>query len=172
VIRRIAAIGLKFSEFEFTAWSLFLSLFVYVPFSLTTGLNNLDVIRDQLFNPFNFILLIVYTLLVGSAIGLALKPFRKGIRLGDTWERVAAGLFAMGSGWAIVYTENGSEYKGKVHMMGIEENPREILLRNPVWIVRNETHDVIKEIAMGTEILFTEKDVRRIVLFDNIPDRF
>src|SRR5437867_3169502 len=80
---------------------------IYVPFSLSTGLANLDDIRDRLFVPGNFVLLIVYTILGGLFIGAGLLPFRRGLKLGDAWERVASTLYAIKGGWAIVYTDTG-----------------------------------------------------------------
>jgi hypothetical protein len=141
---------------------------IYLPFSLTTGLNNIDAIRDQIFIPGTLGILMVYTLLVAGGIGAVLKRFvRQGFELGDPWERVASSLEKHHGGYALVIGKD-SEYIGRVHIMGVEENHREILLKDPIWIIRNAKHDVEHQVSMGKELLFTESDIQRIVLFEEI----
>ena len=167
---RIAAIRRRFSELEFTVWSLFLSLIIYVPFSLTTGINDLDQIRDKIFFPGNFVLLMVYTLLTGIVLGAILKNFRPGMLLGDPWNIAFDRVTRRGGKFVIIYTESGLEYKGFVHLSGAEQDSKELSIKYPKLILRDKDWNIVDEIAMGKEILFTERDIRRVLFFEKLDE--
>ena len=71
----------------------------------------------------------------------------------------------------MVYTDNNLEYKGMMNYAGLctEGEQREVILSNPKLILRDKDWNVLDEVEMGKEVLFTEKDVRRILFFDQIP---
>lgn len=169
LIRRIATMGQKFSDFEMTVWSIFLSLIVYVPFSFFTGLTSLDAIRDQIFLPQSFMFLIVFTLGVGVIPGAALRLFRKGITVGTTWDLVVQKVRQRKGGYVLVYTEDGSEYKGKLHYVGSGEevSRSSLIIENPKLVRRDKDWVVIEEIEMGGEMLFTNNDIRRVLFFES-----
>lgn len=50
IITKISVIEQKFSDFETTIWSIFLSLFIYIPFSFLIGVSSIDAIRDDKMN--------------------------------------------------------------------------------------------------------------------------
>ena len=62
----------------------------------------------------------------------------------------------------LVYTNDGEEYLGTLHHNSGSEQPREVTLRNPTKILRLENGE-IDEKEWGKEILFPEKDIKRIV---------
>jgi len=168
VTRRISAIERKFSDLEFTVWSIFFSLLIYVPFSLSTGLNNLEAIRDGIFLPWNFVLLIIYTMVVGTALGFAMKPFRKGIHIGSSWDLAVKKMGRKENVFIIVYTESGQEYKGLLHYADFGEGKKGLIMKNPKLILRGQNWNVLDEVEVGREILFSEKDVRRVLFFDEL----
>lgn len=167
---RISAIRRRFSDIEFTVWSLFLSLIIYVPFSLTTGISDLDQIRDKIFFPGNFVLLMIYTALAGIVLGGILRKFRPGMMLGDPWNIIFDRVTRKGGKFAIIYTENGLEYKGFIHLSGAEQDNKELSIKYPKLILRDKDWNIANEIPMGKEILFTEKDIRRVLFFEKLDD--
>ncbi|GAI26937.1 unnamed protein product, partial [marine sediment metagenome] len=60
-------------------------------------------------------------------------------------------------GYVIVYTHDGSEYKGELHFAGIELDPKELVIKNPKLIIRDKNLRVLKEIEIGKEILHRNK---------------
>ena len=166
--RRISAIGRKFSDLEITVWSIFFSLLIYIPFSLWTGLDNLDAIRDGIFSPRNFLRLIICTVAAGAVLGSVMKLFRRGILAGSSWDLAVEKMRQKKGGFVIVYTENGLEYKGLLHYAGVAETARELIVRKPKLILRDKDWNVLDEIEMGAEILFTEKDIRRVLFYDEL----
>ena len=172
IARKLSAMTRKFSDLEITIWSIFLSLVGYVPFSLTTGLNTIDSIRDSVLIPANFVILIGYNVLVGIALGYSLKRWRGGaIVSGEVWDHAMREVIKIGGAYAMVYTDNNLEYKGMMNYAGLctEGEQREVILSNPKLILRDKDWNVLDEVEMGKEVLFTEKDVRRILFFDQIP---
>ena len=70
--------------------------------------------------------------------------------------------------YVLVYTQDGLEYKGQLHYSGGRETPHDLTIRHPKLIVRDEKWKVLREIRMGNEILFNEKDIKRIVFFRKV----
>lgn len=159
LIRYLSAVGRKFSDLETTIWSVFLSFVIYVPLSITIGVSDLDAIRDKIFQPANFLVLMGYTLLVGAVSGVVVRGLRPGMLRGDAWNTAFSRVTRRGGEYAIIYTDNGLEYKGIVHLSGAEEDSKELSLKMPKLILRDPSWKVQDEIPMGEEILFTEKDV-------------
>lgn len=161
----ISIIERKLSDFETVVWSLFISLLIYTVFSAITGISDVDSIRDGIFLPNNLMLILGLSLTFGFLPGVLLRyGFRKRIVRGDCWNVCMARVKSKKSPWVIVYTEKGLEYKGRLHIFGTEgEHPRELVIEKPKLIQRNNEGKVLKEIKMGSEILFLQKDIRRIV---------
>jgi hypothetical protein len=154
-----------------TVWSVFLSLVGYIPFSLVTGLNNLDSITNGIFLPWNFLFLLSCNLLVGVLTGVILKRyFRKGHVAGSAWDHTFGWVTRIGQegGLMMVYTNDGLEYKGELHMAGTDQERRDVVMRKPKLILRDKDWNIKNEIEMGKEILFVEGDIRRVVFFDDL----
>ena len=165
LVRLISAIGRKFSDLETTIWSLFGSIIVYVSYSLITGVTTIDAIRTNILLPTHLGLIVTLALLIGGILGGLIKfCFRRNVVLGSCWDIMASKMASKG-GWAIVYTDSGQEYLGKVHYFGIGEEPKEITLRDPLLILRDGSWNVLDKIPMGKEVLFRDEDVKRILFF-------
>ena len=80
---------------------------------------------------------------------------------GECWDVFSERLGK--NAYVIVYTEDGFEYRGWIHYMGTSEGKSEIILGEPILIVRKNNWKVLDEIDMGKELLFTEKDIKRII---------
>ncbi len=103
--------------------------------------------------------------------GVILKRFfRKGMTAGTAWDHSFGGVSKdeQEGGYFMVYTNDGLEYKGELHMAGAEHERRDVVMRNPKLILRDKGWNVKDEIEVGKEILFVEGDIRRIVFFDEL----
>jgi len=169
LFKRISVIEKRFSDLETTIWSLFSSLVIIMFFGLITGINSIDTIRDRVFLPEHLMQIILLAILLGAIPGLIIKfTIRKGIYPGDCWELVMEKIGKRG-GYVIVYTGDGLEYKGILHYYtGRGEGKKELTIRKPKLILRGKNWNVIEEIEVGKEILFTEKDVKRVVFFREV----
>ncbi len=168
IFQYLAIVERKIPEFEMTVWSLFFSLGVYAFFSFITGINDLEIIKENIFQPLYLFFLLGISLGFGAIIGVLTRCiFGKQIIPKDCWYLFQEKLGESGA-YVIIYTQNGLEYKGKLHYSGREEAPKDVIIHNPKLILRNKNWNVIEEIEMGNELLFTEKDIARILFFKDI----
>ena len=171
VAKRFAAVGKKFSDFEKTILSVFLSLVDYVPFTFLTGLDSLETIRDGILEPVNLGILVAIAGGVGLGVGLAFKQiFNKDIQLGDAWDKAFEFTAKAGGSWVIVYTKLNREYKGIASFVGrAEDGSKELVIKLPREICRDDDGMIISEMGIGKEMLFTESDIARISFFTEFP---
>lgn len=168
LLRWLAILEKKLSEYQLILWSLVFSLFIYAIFSWHTGINDIDSIRDNILIPENLAEILALGLTFGAVPGLIVRlTFRRHFVRGDCWE-ASLKLASKKGSWVIVCTKDGHEYKGILHYSGGGDSPREISIRRPKLILRDKKLKVSKEVKMGKEILFQEKDVQRIVFFKEV----
>jgi hypothetical protein len=104
----------------------------------------------------------------GAVTGLIARfTFRRHFVRGDCWE-ASMKLASKKGSWVIICTKDGYEYKGILHYSGGGDSPREISIRRPKLILRDNKSKVSKEVKMGKEVLFQEKDIQRIVFFKEV----
>jgi hypothetical protein len=162
IIRRLAIVEREFSELEITLWSLFLSLVIYVPFSLIVGVRSLDQIRNSIFAPFSIGVLTTLSVVTGLIPALLIrKIWRKGQRPGDLWA-YAMKTFDT-SRYVIIHTSTGTEIKGEMVAVGAGPSPRDVLLLNPKQIIRDQALNPIDEMLLGGQIYLMQDDIKRIV---------
>jgi len=169
--KRFAAVGKKFSDFEKTIISIFLSLVDYVPFTYVTGLNTFEKIQEGLLEPTNLGLLVLIAGGIGLGVGMTFKIiFNRNIVLGDAWDVSFDLASKSGGSWVIVFTQSNYEYKGIVSFVGrAEDGSKEIVITKPKQIIRDKDGMVIEEMEIGKEMLFTERDIARISFFTEFP---
>lgn len=168
LFRWITVYKRKISDNQLILWSLVCSLFIYTIFSYITRISDIDKIRDIIFEP----KYLIFILSLGAVIGLVPGTFiwfrfRRNMVTGDCWE-VSMKIASKEGSWIIVYTDDGREYKGTLHYSGSADEPREISIRQPKMIIRNDKGDVVKELKIGKEIFFSEDDIKRIVFFKEV----
>jgi hypothetical protein len=168
LLRWLAILERKLSEYHLVLWSLFFSLLIYAIFGLHTGINNIDSMRDNLLIPQNLAEILALGVAFGAVPGLFARfTFRRHFVAGDCWEASMNQASKKGS-WVIVHTQDKREYKGYLNYSGGRDSPREISIREPKLILRDDDWNVSKEIKMGKEIFFLEKDIQRIVFFEEV----
>ncbi len=169
IVKRISSSEIKFSEFELTILSIFLSIVIYLPYTLITGVNNLDAIRESFFFPNNLLLIIGLAMAIGIILGILFKiALRRKVSSGSLWRRIFRKVNSLGGAWVSVFTEK-EEYLGKV--VGISESAsseeKEIIIKDAKRVIRDDNGEIVKKIFFGKEIeiLFTDKDIHRIVFY-------
>jgi len=152
----------KFSDFELTVYSLLYTLPIIMSYSLATGIRDLDSIRDSVFKPWNFAILLGLSFLWGLGPGVIARLWTWGeYVLGECWDVFWDGV---GKGaYVLVYTEDGNEYKGWIQYADQSEEKSELVLGDPKLILRDKKWSVVDEIEMGSALLLTENDIRRVV---------
>ena len=175
LFRRIAILERKISELEVIVWSLVISILIYTAFSFYSGIRDIDEMRDKILFSENLLAVLGLSLGFGIFPGLLVKyTWRRSVYIGSCWTRTLferAPKVAIEKGapiYVLVYTQNGLEYKGELHYAGGKESPKEIAIRKPKLILRNKNWKVLREIKRGKEILFTEKDIQRVVFFERV----
>lgn len=168
LIKKICVIEQKFSDFETTILSVFLSLFIYIPFSFLIEVSNIDAIRDTILSPKPLSYLMTLTILFGILFG----AFGRYVLLkgkvgypGSCWEIAFKKVQEKGA-YVLVYTDNNLEFKGKAHYAGKEDLPNQLIIKDPKRILRDDKMNVIEEKEWGKEILFTEDDIKRVVFLN------
>jgi len=169
LVRRISAIGKELSEFENFISSIIFSIITLIPFSIITGLDNIDKIRDGLFQPVNTSILFSISIALGLGIGWIYKKFRKNYQLGDPWEIMVKHYASKKTGgtWMTIITKDSKEYTGGLRHTGISDDRREIVLNRPIQIFRDASGVSTGEMELGQELLFTEDDIARILFYDS-----
>lgn len=168
LFKKIAMREKKLTDFETTVWSLSASLAVYAVFGYITGLDDIDLIRENIFMPVNITLLFGLAIAFGGCFGAISRVLsRRGYRSGDCWEACFKSAAAEGS-YVLVYTADGKEYMGELCFAGVSESSKEITLRNPTVVLRDSEGCVLGDFEIGKNILFKENDVRRVVFLKDI----
>jgi hypothetical protein len=115
----------------------------------------------------NVFRLIIISIIYGVVPGYVVRRVLKNnIISKDCWEIAFSNASKSGT-WVLVYTNNDEEYMGELHYNSGSEDPRELTIRNPYKITRR-SDGVTEEKKWGEEILFPEKDVRRVVFFEKV----
>ena len=171
IAKYYAVIERKLSEFELGLWSIFLSLVILGIFSTLTNLTTIDGIRDRIFDPTYLTVLILLSIDLGCGLGVCLDLYvnrgKKRLR-GDPWDIFFDRIDRMKGRDVVVFTSDSLEFKGWIGPSGREDDKHELILRNPVVIVRDPKWNVVTEFTFGESLLFKEDDIKRVVM---LPER-
>lgn len=175
LFRRIAILERKISELEIIVWSLVISMLIYTVFSFYSGIRDIDGLRDTILFSENLLVILGISLAFGIFPGLLVKyAWRRNVYIGSCWTRTLfdrapkVAIEKKSPMYVLVYTQNGLEYKGELHYASGKETSKEMTIRKPKLILRDKKWKVLREIKMGKEILFTEKDIQRVVFFERV----
>lgn len=164
LIKTLGILDNKISDFSLTVWSLSCSLGVLAIFGALFQVTDIEVLKANLLSPVYLAGILGTSAVLGTGIGLTVRHFskRRHRSHGSPWTNSM--LIGSEKGcWVFVYTEDGKEYGGSLHRSGLDDNPSEISIREPIMILRDSDFKVKREIPLGKEILFREKDIRRVV---------
>ena len=149
--------------------SLTFSLVIYIIAGIFCGLSSFDEIRDLLLNPYNVGLVLVLIFGAGILPGLGVRWWktRNNEIFVTVWDAMMyKSLDTKNATWVIVYTNDGKEYKGYIHLFGHKKEKKDLTLKLPIRIVRNDDSTVREEFQVGDEIYFKESDINRMIFLE------
>lgn len=163
--RKVGLFGSKATDFNVTIWSFCFSGIILFPFTLITGLTDLDKIREHFFDPVNYSLLFALTAAIGIGFGAIYKKlFSQNRVTGDPWI-IAVNHYALTGSWVKIITKTGEEYTGKYRYASEEDEERSMLINEPSQVIRDKDGTIISTYEIGKELLFTEGDIARVFFF-------
>ena len=157
----------KISDNQLTLLSLSCSLVIYVIMGSITGIKNIDDYSIKIFEPDYLLLILSIGVLIGGIPGGIIGYVRRNVIIGECWE-IAMRTASINGDWVIVYTNDNIEYLGSLHYSGMGNDPREISIRDPTMIVRNEKGEIENEFSVGKEIFFTATDIKRVAFYQEV----
>jgi len=174
----------QFSTFEMTSMSMLISMFIIGIVIITTAFlpnRPLDLLTLENITPTAVSLYILLSLYWACVIGYwvsivivwkekillyRLLPFVKSEREYSLFESTWAECFEHYDGMVSIITHDGKEYSGRLETTSTEDFPREITIKIPKLIIRDDTGNLQSKKEMGIQMLFTEKDIRRIICWN------
>jgi hypothetical protein len=174
--RRLSRTDYKFSDFEATVISIFLSLVNYVPFAYITHLNDVTNAAAIIFEYQNLALLIVISVGIGILVGVLFQILvNKSSAAGSLWNYVFRRARKFENVYVSVFTSTGQEYLGKLKMYSTvaSDEEREIFLMEPQIVIREGGLIKTKEHFGGAEkrityAIFTSSDVKRVIFHEEL----
>lgn len=170
LIRKISIQSEKLPDQEFYFWSFLLSVLAFTIFSYLIELKSFDDIEKLIFDYKKIIFLYFIAIILGVIFGFITKLIINGgfkVLSEQVWPIALKRLNKDESKFVTIFTNDNLEFSGKIRIYSTrEDSPREILIEEPIQIIRNEKMEAINEIQWGKEILFTEGDIRRIVFYE------
>jgi hypothetical protein len=189
IARKLGSVERKFTDFEITVISIFLSIVNYIPFRIWSGKTTWDEITIALQDPMHLSQIIIITIAVGLALGGLFKLIftrnqvvgtlwpltfkdasrihRKDLKEAEKAQKEAPQL------WIIVGTEK-EEYMGRLVAWGqsAETEEREVLIRNPRLVKRDASAGkyesaqlLAKDDKTPTYMLFTSEDIKHVIIY-------
>ncbi len=168
LFRWITCLEKQLAEYHMILWSLVSSLIIFGIFSYSVEINDFSNLQQIILTPENLVLLLGLSVILGGGLGIVIKLlFRKDFVRGDCWEVSMKEAGQKGT-WVTIHTNDDCEYIGYLHYSGGGDKPKDLTIREPELILRDKNWDITKKIEMGKEILFLEKDIKRIVFYKEI----
>ncbi len=150
-----------FNNLQIILWSIISSVIVFVPFTAIWKFQSITDIETRILQ---YDIIISYFVLA-TVIGLGFGEFvhhiwRKNVTRGSAWANFA---FNNIGDWVDVYTVNGDIYRGWIKQMSVHDmHKRELELSHPE--IQQKINNVRSWIQIGDSMIFTEKDINRIIL--------
>lgn len=171
IIRKISIYEGKIPAQEYYFWSLFLSIIIFIIFSFLTGIDSIQEFENLILNYETILLLFFISIILGGIVGYLVKKIVHGefnVLPEQVWSITLKRLNKNEGKFVTIFTSANSEFSGRIRIYSArEDSPKEILIEDPIQIIRNEKMEVISEIEWGKEILFTEGDINRIILYES-----
>ena len=168
LFKRISKWDATLTETEALFYSLFFSIVIYACFvNIPSNSIQIETVEQDLLRNTNLLELVIITIILGTLPSYIIsKTIRKDVLSDDCWELSFKNASKNGS-WIIVYTNDGEEYLGKLHYNSGSTQPRELTIREPSKIIRNKEGEY-ETMEWGEEILFQEKDIKRVVFISEV----
>ena len=171
IFRWLAYFKRKLSDAEILYSSLTFSIFIYIILGFFFQVNDFEAVKANILVPQKSLILLVITISFGFIPGLIIRIIRINQKYipGDSWSAVMETAARVKTGsWLTVYTNDFKEYNGLLHYYAVEEEKRELSLRKPIMIIRDEDSNVKYKLEVGKELFFLEKDINRIAFSEEV----
>jgi hypothetical protein len=166
LLRWIAIHERKIQEYQVVFLSVFISMLIYGLSSFFVGSSDYEVIKNNVLLPSSLLIIFGLSTLFGVSIGLGwrfvLTTFYGDVKRGDCWDAVMNDVWKEGA-WVAVFTTTGQEYRGFLNYLGGEGQPKEITIKEPTFVLRDKNWTLLKEVSVGEQMYFSEKDIARIL---------
>lgn len=166
IFRKIGGLRRIISDTELLYTSLIYSIIIYTILGWYFQLNDYDSLKAELLKPYNIPKVLATTIIVGVILGAIVFTWRiiNNIVPEDCWTSIIYEYNKKYDDiWVIVYSSDGKEYKGSIGYWGIGQDSKEITIVEPYRILRDEKFKKIEDVYLGEEMLFTEKDILRVL---------
>ena len=171
IIRKISIYEGKIPAQEYYLWSSFLSILTFIIFSFLKDIDSIQEVENLVLNYETILPLYSISIILGLIGGFLFKYFVHGefkVLPEQVWSITLKRLNKDKGEFITIFTSDNSEFSGSIRIYSTrEDSPKEILIEDPIQIIRNENMEVISEIEWGKEILFTEGDIKRIILYES-----
>ncbi len=150
-----------FNNLQTTLWSLISSVIIFVPFASIWQFQSISDLETRILQYDVITSYFVLAAVIGTGFGeIARLTWRKGVNRGSVWVKFA---FDNVGDWVDVHTSQGDVCRGWIKVMSTDEkHRREVELSHPELLQVKK--DERRWVEVGDAIVFTEKDISRIVL--------
>lgn len=144
-----------------------LSSLIYIVPGLFSGMTYIQELNGGLIKInillFNYSMSFLISIVVALIVKKMYYPHHSLV-LHEPWEDFLVNISKDGSPYVTVITSDNSEVVGKVTKFTHKKyEPKEIIIEDPYQIIRNEKKELISQMDLGKSVLFTEKDICRII---------
>lgn len=169
--RKFSVIETELSDRQYYLICLFLSFSIHTAYFFHLGIASVQELGSNLFEIETIFKLFLICILLGIFSGFVgryvIYPHHKPISQ-DVWNTSLKKQSKDGAPYVTVITSDSSEFEGKLLWFSHRKHePRELVLEEPTQIIRDKDMKAVSEIKRGTEILFTQGDIKRITFNDD-----
>ena len=176
--KKIAVVDTKFSDFENTAISIFLSIVILIPFSSLSKIQDYTTVKDKLItDPNSLLILSIITLVTGLALGALFKLiFRRAISGDVLWNNLLKILRKSNNRRVDIITDGNETFRGYLTYASestdnndkiriVVESPKKIII-DPFTL--NPKEEEIDDKDTNLSIMFNEDNIKRIIFHTSL----
>jgi hypothetical protein len=162
-----SGIDIKLHDKKYYLICLSISSLIYIVPALFSGMLYIQELNSSLTKIST--LLFTYGVSIFISIIAAIEVKNKlypnhPIVLHEPWVDFLVNISTDGASYVTVFTSDDSEIVGKLKMFTHKKNEsKEIIIEDPYQIIRDENKNPIAKMDIGKSVLFTEKDICRII---------
>jgi len=147
-------------------WCLFFSTLLYMPYVMYYNLNTFDDIKNSIYVFSNFLYIMFCGIVLGCISGiLVYATFRKNIIMGGAWNHFFENIPYTGA-WVSITTKGKKEYLGKISKVSRSRIKGNLILIEPVIMLRDNMGGVEYHQELGRSMLILESEIESVVYVD------
>lgn len=167
IIRHVGLFENELSDKELVIWSVLFSLIIYTIFALKFNVQNIDDLRQSIFDWEQTVWIIGLSLGLGFLIGYIIKfVYRRNTHRGKIWNYLVKKIPDMERYSNVRVVTEEKEYEGQLFYWGTDYTPRDIVLANPKLIVTKNNKE--EKIDQGKELFIPESSIKSVNFLDSV----